>query len=60
MNAPTIEQSRPYLSLLELTKTLKTANFGKIFLEFCQKEAVYGFGDVQVKRIYDMIVALKG
>jgi hypothetical protein len=60
MNTPTIEQSRPYLSLLELTKTLKTANFGKIFLEFCQKEAVYGFGDVQVKQIYDMIVALKG
>jgi hypothetical protein len=56
MNTSTIEQSRPYLSLLEITKTLKPPRFGKVFLEFCQKEAVYGFGDLQVKRVFDEII----
>ena len=59
MNTSTIEQSRPYLSLLEITKTLKTAHFGKVFMAFCKKEAVYGFGDLQVKRIFDQLVALE-
>lgn len=59
MNTSTIEQSRPYLSLLEITKTLKTTHFGKVFMVFCQKEAVYGFGDLQVKRIFDKVIALE-
>ena len=59
MNTSTLEQSRPYLSLLEITKTLKTTHFGKIFMAFCQKEAVYGLGDLQVKRIFDKVVALE-
>ena len=59
MNTSTIEQSRPYLSLLEITKTLKTSHFGKVFMEFCKKEGVYGFGDLQVKRIFDKVVALE-
>ena len=59
MNTSTIEQSRPYLSLLEITKRLKTTHFGKVFMEFCKKEGVYGFGDLQVKRIFDKIVALE-
>jgi hypothetical protein len=59
MNTSTVEQSRPYLSLLEITKTQKTAHFGKIFMAFCQKEAVYGLGDLQVKRIFNKVVALE-
>ena len=59
MNTSTIEKSRPYLSLLAITKTLKTAHFGKVFMAFCKKEAVYGFGDLQVKRIFDQVVALE-
>ena len=59
MNTSTIEKSRPYLSLLEITKTLKTVHFGKVFMAFCKKEAVYGFGDLQVKRIFDRLVALE-
>ena len=41
MNTSTIEKSRPYLSLLAITKTLKTTHFGKVFMVFCKKEAVY-------------------
>ena len=59
MNTSTLEQSRPYLSLLEITKTQKTAHFGKAFMAFCQKEGVYGFGDLQVKRIFDKVVELE-
>ena len=59
MNTSTIEKSRPYLSLLAITKTLKTTHFGKVFMVFCKKEAVYGFGDLQVKRIFDQVVALE-
>jgi len=59
MNTSTLEQSRPYLSLLEITKTLKTIHFEKVFMSFCKKEAVYGFGDLQVKRIFDKVVALE-
>ena len=56
MNSSSIQQSRPYTSLLEITKKLKPSSFGKVFVEFSQKEAVYGFGDIQVKRIFDEIV----
>lgn len=59
MNTSAIEQSRPYLSLLAITKTQKTADFGKAFMAFCQKEAVYGFGDLQVKRVFDKVMALE-
>ena len=59
MNTSTIEQSRPFLCLLAITKTLKTTNFGRVFMVFCKKEAVYGFGDLQVKRIFDHVVALE-
>lgn len=56
MNTSAIAQSRPYMSLLEIAKTLKAPRFEKVFMGFCQKEAVYGFGDLQVKRIFDEIV----
>ena len=56
MNTSSIEQSRPYTALLEITKKLKPSSFGKVFVEFSQKEAVYGFGDIQVKRIFDEMV----
>ena len=56
MNTSSIEQSRPYTALLEITKKLKPSSFGKVFVEFSQKEVVYGFGDIQVKRIFDEIV----
>jgi hypothetical protein len=56
MNSSSIEQSRPYLSLIEIMRTLKTLNFGEVFVEFCQKEAVYGLGDLQVKRLFDEVI----
>ncbi len=56
MNTSSIEQSRPYLSLVEIMRSLNTLNFGEVFIEFCQKEAVYGLGDLQVKRLFDEVI----
>ncbi|MDP5169529.1 MAG: DUF1835 domain-containing protein [Bacteroidia bacterium] len=33
------------------------ATFGEIFREFCQKEGIYGFGDLQLLRIYEKSLA---
>ncbi|NBC05395.1 MAG: DUF1835 domain-containing protein [Bacteroidetes bacterium] len=45
--------SRPTESLIKIKKELKTDDFGKIFREFSKREAIYGFGDLQVKRLLD-------
>lgn len=57
MNTSSLEQSRPYLSLVEIMRSLNTSNFGEVFIEFCQKEAVYGLGDLQVKRLFDEVIS---
>jgi hypothetical protein len=46
-------QGRPKDTLLRLTKELGTTKFGKVFQAFYQEEAIYGFGDLQVKRLMD-------
>lgn len=47
---------RPLESLKAIVNELKTEEFGKVFQEFCKRESIYGFGDLQVKRLYDKIV----
>ena len=46
---------RPIQSLIEIMKDLETDEFGAVFREFNKREYIYGFGDVQVKRLFDMI-----
>lgn len=46
---------RPIRSLVSIMRELKTEKFGPIFQEFCKREAIYGFGDLQVKKLYDKI-----
>lgn len=48
-------QSRPEKKLRELISEGET-DFHRIFQKFSQTEGVYGFGDAQVKKIYDRIV----
>ncbi|MGB0495307.1 MAG: DUF1835 domain-containing protein [Kangiellaceae bacterium] len=50
---------RPEQSLLNIMKDLETNEFPKVFREFCQREAVYGFGDLQVKRLFDSLLSRK-
>lgn len=48
---------KPTVSLLAIMNELNTQEFGKVFQEFCKREAVYGFGDLQVKRLYNAIIS---
>ncbi|MEP4094320.1 DUF1835 domain-containing protein [Reichenbachiella sp.] len=42
---------RPIQTLIQIKKDLKTEEFSPIFKEFCVRESIYGFGDLQVKRL---------
>ncbi len=54
---PTIgNPGRPSQSLIEIMKELDTVEFGPIFKEFCKREVIYGFGDLQVKRLLKEIL----
>lgn len=48
-------KGRPTESLIKIMKDQKTDKFAPIFREFCKKEAIYGYGDLQVKRLFDKI-----
>ena len=51
---------RPTQSLLQIMDDLNTTDFGSIFREFCKREPIYGYGDVQVKRLLDRIMDQSG
>ncbi len=44
---------RPKRALLGIMQELETDEFGPVFREFCSREPIYGFGDLQVKRMLD-------
>lgn len=46
---------RPSRTLLEIIEELKTEEFGLVFEEFSKRESIYGFGDVQVKRLFNAL-----
>ena len=46
---------RPSQSLVQIIEELNTDEFGAIFKEFSKREPIYGFGDLQVKRLLDEI-----
>lgn len=47
---------RPEASLIQIMHDLQTTEFAPVFREFCAREKVYGFGDLQVKRMFDQIL----
>lgn len=46
---------RPIQSLQRIINQLGTTEFAPVFKAFCEEEAIYGFGDLQVKRLLDQI-----
>ncbi|WP_299362917.1 DUF1835 domain-containing protein [Winogradskyella sp.] len=46
---------RPSQTLLDIINELGTESFGPVFVEFNKRESIYGFGDLQVKRLFDDI-----
>ena len=54
---PTAEDiGRPKRTLLKIMDDLGTTEFGPIFKAFCERESIYGFGDLQVKKLLDEIL----
>jgi len=49
------ELGRPSQSLIQIIEDLETDEFGPVFREFNKRESIYGFGDLQVKRLLDEI-----
>lgn len=47
---------RPTESLIAIMNELQTEKFGPVFMEFNKRESIYGFGDLQVKRLFDEIL----
>jgi hypothetical protein len=47
---------RPVQTLISIINELGGDNFGKIFREFCKRESIYGYGDLQVRRMVEEIV----
>jgi len=37
-------------------KELETQDFGPVFREFTKRESIYGYGDLQVKRLFDELL----
>lgn len=53
---PTEEkQGRPEAAILEIIKT-GSKDFHAVFKRFFEQEGIYGFGDVQLKKIYDQVM----
>lgn len=44
---------RPEQTLLDIMKETGSDEFGPVFREFYKRESIYGFGDLQVKRLFD-------
>ncbi len=46
---------RPEQAILKIISDLGTNEFGPVFREFCKRESIYGFGDLQFKRLFDIV-----
>lgn len=45
----------PQQKLQQIKNESNTNEFGPVFQEFCKHEKIYGFGDLQVKRMFDKL-----
>ena len=51
------QEGRPKERLKAIIREIGTTQFGPVFQVFCRTEAIYGFGDVYVKRLFDEVIA---
>lgn len=50
-------EGKPKKLLADIMKELNTKEFGPVFQAFCKRAPIYGFGDLQVKRLFDELLA---
>lgn len=48
-------KGRPERIIEDITKNIST-DFNKVFKEFWKRESIYGFGDIQLKSLYDKVM----
>jgi hypothetical protein len=48
-------KGRPEKVIEDITKNIST-DFHKVFEEFWKRESIYGFGDIQLKSLYDKVM----
>ncbi|WP_186757202.1 DUF1835 domain-containing protein [Echinicola salinicaeni] len=46
---------RPEESVMKIIQALQTDEFLPVFREFCKRESIYGFGDLQVKNLLEKV-----
>lgn len=46
---------RPSRTILQIISDLETDEFDIVFNEFRERESIYGFGDVQVRKLFDKV-----
>ena len=46
---------RPEQTLLSIMKKIGSEEFGPVFQKFHKRESIYGFGDLQVKKMFDAL-----
>ncbi len=51
-----VENNTPVKILKQIIEELKTEEFGPVFREFCKRTPHYGFGDLQVKYLFDQLL----
>ena len=49
------QKGRPEKAIEEIIKDKSTTDFNEVFVAFSEREGVYGFGDAQVKILFDRI-----
>ena len=54
------DPGRPMRTLKAIVEELGTEEFGSVFQEFCNREPIYGFGDLQVKRMLNDLISKGG
>ena len=47
----------PEQLVIDIMEEKSTQEFGVVFLEFWERAPIYGYGDLQVKRIFDKVIA---
>lgn len=52
---PKDDKGRPERVIEDITKNIST-DFHEVFREFWKRESIYGFGDTQVKSLYDKVM----
>lgn len=51
-----VQPGRPKQAIRAIMEELQTEEFGPVFRAFCQREKIYGYGDLQVKRLFDEVL----